>query len=348
MQNIMKYFKGSFLFTAIAIILCYMAAGIPGAIMAMILGVLETSLSVDNAVVNSKILKNMDEVWKRRFLTWGMLIAVFGMRIVFPILIVWATSSMGLIESVVLPFKDPVQYAATLTAAHISIAGFGGTFLLMVFLSFFLDGDKEEHWIPGFEHGLAWFSVKTNSIFVSLAVLTTFTAAIVYYASTHITNPVDVHTFLMTSMYGAVTYIGVQLFGELFEAPEAGVTIAKTGFAGFLYLEILDASFSFDGVIGAFAVTNNIIIIALGLGIGAMFVRSLTIMMVDKDTLGTFKYLEHGAFWSIGVLAACMFVGTFHHVSEIFTGLSAAAILALAMLHSIHENRKAARVTVTA
>ena len=343
-KSIMSYFKGSFAFTAAAVVICYFLGGVPAAVIAMILGVLETSLSVDNAVVNAKILKDMDAIWKKRFLTWGMVIAVFGMRIVFPILIVWLTSPMSFMESLVLPFKDAKMYAEAVTAAHISIAGFGGTFLLMVFLSFFMDGDKEEHWVPGFEKGLAWFSIKKDnpSIILNLSYLAVFAAFIVGGIAMFLHNPAEHTQFVHSAFWGGVTYVAVQLLGEFFEEPDAGVSAAKAGLASFMYLEVLDASFSFDGVIGAFALSNNIIIIALGLGIGAMFVRSLTILMVDKDTLGQFKYLEHGAFWSIGVLAACMFIGTFQHITEVVVGLSAAAILAAAIVHSVIEQKREA------
>lgn len=339
-KSIWSYFTGSAAFTFAAVAICYMVGGLPAATIALILGVLEVSLSVDNAVVNAAVLKDMDAVWKKRFLTWGMVIAVFGMRIVFPILIVWTTSAMGFTESVMLPFQDANKYAAAVTAAHVSIAGFGGTFLLMVFLSFFMDGDKEEHWIPGFEKGLAIFSVDSESIVKQLFTLSVYTGGIVSAFAWFIDDRAVQHTFLTAAFWGLVTYIGVQLLGAYFESRNAAVGVAKTGFGAFMYLEILDASFSFDGVIGAFALSNNIIIIALGLGIGAMFVRSLTIVMVDKDTLGTFKYLEHGAFWSIGVLAACMFTGTFVHIPEVAVGLSAAAILVIAVIHSMIENKR--------
>ena len=116
-------------------------------------------------------------------------------------------------------------------------------------------------------------------------------------------------------------------------------TAVKSGLAGFLYLETLDASFSFDGVIGAFAITHDIIIIAIGLGVGAMFVRSMTLMLVDKGTLGEFRYLEHGAFYAIGALSALMYIGTLMEVSEIITGLIGAGFIVLALYSSIRYNK---------
>jgi hypothetical protein len=111
----------------------------------------------------------------------------------------------------------------------------------------------------------------------------------------------------------------------------------------FIYLNVLDATFSFDGVVGAFAVSNSIILIGLGLGIGSMFVRSMTIHMVEKDTLGGLPYLEHGAFWSIGVLTAMMFAGTVVDIPEVVSGLSAAIILGIAVVHSLIANKAEAK-----
>ncbi len=114
----------------------------------------------------------------------------------------------------------------------------------------------------------------------------------------------------------------------------------KAGFFLFLYLEVLDASFSFDGVIGAFAITSDPIIIALGLGlIGAMFVRSITIYLVRKGTLSEYVFLEHGAHWAIGALALILMVSIGVHVNEIVTGLIGVAFIGAAVISSIRRNR---------
>ena len=112
-------------------------------------------------------------------------------------------------------------------------------------------------------------------------------------------------------------------------------TIVKGGIGGFLYLEVLDASFSFDGVIGAFAITSDVVIIMLGLAIGAMFVRSMTIYLVDKGTLDEFIYLEHGAHYAIGALAIIMLLSMKFHVPELVTGLIGIAFIGLAILGSL-------------
>ena len=114
--------------------------------------------------------------------------------------------------------------------------------------------------------------------------------------------------------------------------------VVKNGLVGFIYLEVLDASFSFDGVIGAFAITGNLILIMIGLGIGAMFVRSLTIWMVEKGVLNEYKYLEHGAHYAIGVLAIIMLLKIFMHIEEVLTGTLGLGLLVVAFLHSRYEN----------
>ena len=117
--------------------------------------------------------------------------------------------------------------------------------------------------------------------------------------------------------------------------------VVRSGAAAFLYLEVLDASFSFDGVIGAFALSNNIFIIAMGLGIGAMFVRSMTVMLVDKGTLAQYRFLEHGAFWAIIALAIIMLVSAIPgaHIPETITGLIGAVLIGTAFWWSVRHNR---------
>jgi hypothetical protein len=116
--------------------------------------------------------------------------------------------------------------------------------------------------------------------------------------------------------------------------------MARSGAASFLYLEVLDASFSFDGVIGAFALSNNLFVIAIGLGVGAMFVRSLTILLVEQETLPSYRYLEHGAFYAIIALAVIMFLNAVIHISEVLTGLIGGGFIVAAFLDSIRYNRR--------
>lgn len=350
MQNTLKYFTGSFVFTVVVSALAFIfLGGWPALLTTLLLAVLEVSLSFDNAVVNATVIKDMDEKWRHRFITWGMAIAVFGMRMVFPLLIVAIIADINMLEALNLAMFKPDDYATALTSAHLQVAGFGGAFLMMVFWKFFVDEEKDHHWVAIIEKPLAAIG-KIEAVQVALTLAAMFAITKFLPAEEHL-------SFWMSGLAGIVTYIIADGFGALMESTEesmvshsnGAVVVAKSGLAMFMYLEILDASFSFDGVIGAFALTNNIFIIAAGLGIGAMFVRSLTIMLVDKGTLDEFAYLEHSAFWAIGVLAATMFIGTFMHIPEAVVGLSSAGIIALGLIHSIYakkqEEAEAAEVT---
>jgi hypothetical protein len=301
----------------------------------MVLGVLETSLSFDNAVVNATVLRDMTPAWRRRFLTWGILIAVFGMRIVFPLLIVAVAAKLGPIEAVSLAATDPLRYEEIIRGAHTGIAGFGGAFLAMVGLTFFLDEEKEVHWIGMIERPFAGQS-RISGLAIGIVLLT-------LYGIGRLLEPADAMTFLVSGIFGLLTYIAVDIFNGLVEGEGGGegaaVSAARAGLGGFLYLEVLDASFSFDGVIGAFALSNNLFIIALGLGIGAMFVRSMTVMLVDKGTLTEYRFLEHGAFYAIIALAAIMLLSARFHIPETITGLIGAVLIGFAFWASVRSNR---------
>jgi hypothetical protein len=149
-------------------------------------------------------------------------------------------------------------------------------------------------------------------------------------------------TFLVSGLWGVVTYVAVDGIGAFLQSPDETkeLDLNKASMGMFLYLEVLDASFSFDGVVGAFAVTNNLFIIMIGLGVGAMFVRSLTILLVDKGTLAHYRYLEHGAFYAIGSLALIMFSNTVIHINETITGVIGAVLIALSIMSSVMYNKK--------
>ena len=349
MQSIMKYFHSSIIFTVVVCALVFFFLGGTAALFTtLLLGVLEVSLSFDNAVVNATVIKDMDDKWRHRFITWGMAIAVFGMRMVFPLAIVAIIANIGPIDALNMALFKPEDYAKTLTSAHLEVAAFGGAFLAMVFWKFFVDEEKDNHWIGFIEKPMAAIG-KIEAVQVALTIASMYAVTKFLPAEEHL-------SFWLSGLAGIVTYIIADGFGALMESTEeemvghgdGAAAMAKSGFAMFMYLEILDASFSFDGVIGAFALTNNIFIIAAGLGIGAMFVRSLTLMLVDKGTLDEFAYLEHSAFWAIGVLAATMFIGTFMHIPEAIVGLSSAAIIGLGVVHSIYAKKQEAGQEVEA
>ncbi|SPU27407.1 integral membrane protein, YkoY family [Candidatus Bartonella washoeensis] len=137
-----------------------------------------------------------------------------------------------------------------------------------------------------------------------------------------------------------MTFISVEAVGSLLDAPKTTLTpVAKGGAGAFLYLEVLDASFSFDGVVGAFAFSHNLFIIAIGLGIGAFYVRSMTIMLVEAGTLLHYRYLEHGAFYAILVLAVIMYLQTIISVPEVLTGLMGVCIIGMAFYSSLRFKR---------
>lgn len=339
----MAHFRFSIFFTIVCMFLAawwgFHGGGIAGLLTALaitaILAVMEVSLSFDNAVVNASVLKHWDEFWKTLFLTVGILIAVFGMRLLFPLVIVGVTADMGMMEVAQLALNDPKEYSAKLMAHHAEIAAFGGMFLMLVFLSFLLDDSKDVHWFHWLEVRLAKLG-KVDSVAIFVAMLALLIAVGLLPNS-------EQFAVLIAGVWGIVTYVGVSVIGGLLEGeevegednPEITKAIQRGGIGGFLYLEVLDASFSFDGVIGAFAITSDVVIIMLGLAIGAMFVRSMTIYLVDKGTLDAYIYLEHGAHYAIGALAVIMLISMQFHVPELVTGLIGVAFIVWAVFASI-------------
>lgn len=324
----MKHFRFSFLVAILCIVLAYLWAGIYGALIAAILGVLEVSLSFDNAVVNASILKRMDEKWQQYFLTWGILVAVFGMRLLFPIVIVAMATGLGFVDVTDMALNDAEMYAQHLLASHLQISAFGGMFLLMVFFSFIFNEEKELHWLGAAEEKLSsWGKLGSIEIMIALIIL---------FIAQGILPEADRLDALVAGMFGVILFVAVDSLAALFEEGEAvsGV-IKKAGMMSFLYLEVLDASFSFDGVIGAFAITQDVVIIMLGLAMGAMFVRSLTVYLVRQGTLDEYVFLEHGAHYAIGTLAAIMLISMNIHVPEVITGLAGAVLIGLSVYSSI-------------
>jgi hypothetical protein len=315
----------------------YHLAGINGiwasVSIAAILGVMEVSLSFDNAVVNASILKEMDEKWREIFLTVGILVAVFGMRLLFPILIVAVATGQGMIEVFQMALNQPAIYAEHLHNSHTAIAAFGGTFLFMVFLSFLFDEGREHHWLGIIEEKLAQLGkIESIGIMVTLFVLMILQKYLPLPAEQSM-------TMLLAGIAGLMLYVIVDSLGSFFDTEEEEAAIAsvakRNGVMGFIYLEILDASFSFDGVIGAFAITRDVVIIMLGLAIGAMFIRSLTVYLVRKGVLDEYIYIEHGAHYAIGVLALIMFYTIYREVPELFTGLVGVAFIAASLVSSV-------------
>ncbi|MEU5992675.1 DUF475 domain-containing protein [Spirillospora sp. NPDC047418] len=353
---ILRTFGWSFGITALGLLAAFFYDGPTGLALVAVLAILEISLSFDNAVVNAKVLDRMSPFWQKIFLTVGIAIAVFGMRLVFPLLIVGITAKLGPVEAFDLALNDQHRYHELMNGAYPMIAAFGGMFLMMLFLNFVFE-ERAEKWLPWLERPLARIG-KLDQLAVvvaggSLALVAWLTAE-------------DPGNVMIAGVLGMVTYILVNGLGELFseasgddEEDEDGdgeeraaapaksgpsslaLATGKAGFFLFLYLEVLDASFSFDGVIGAFAISTDPIVIALGLGIGAMYIRSLTVFLVRKGTLHEYVYLEHGAHWAIGALATCMLISIGHHVPEWITGGLGAGLIIAAFVSSIVRNRGA-------
>lgn len=320
----MKYFYSSFILTILGLVAAYFLGGFVAVYICILLIILEVSLSFDNAVVNARILRHMSQVWQRRFIIYGIPIAVFGMRFLFPILIVSIAADMGMLQTLNLALNNPDEYHHALHSNKNQIYIFGGGFLLMVFLSFFFE-EKETKWIRLLEdnHLIKTLS-KSQNITLFIAILTGIILIMLTQNS----------TYAIAYFSAIVLHLGLGMFDEIFST--SGI---KSGIMGFLYLEVLDASFSFDGVIGAFAMSQDIFIIMIGLGIGAMFVRSLTIYMVRKKILESFIYLEHGAHYAILALAVIMFIKIFYEVSEIITGTASMLFIALALIHSVLKRK---------
>ncbi|RYG29393.1 MAG: DUF475 domain-containing protein, partial [Burkholderiales bacterium] len=338
----MQHFKGSIAFTLVALALAglngyvqqhALAAVASAVFIAAVLGVMETSLSLDNAVVNATVLRDMDEKWVKRFLTWGIAIAVFGMRVVFPLVIVAIAAQVTPWEAVRIALFNHERYQSIVTGAHIGISGFGGAFLALVGLSFFFDQDREHLWISFIEKPLAAFARIPYAQYIATLLVVGALSLFVEHG--------EQKTFLLAAAAGIATYFGVEWLGEKMGAEDASGKIVRTGAASFVYLEFLDASFSFDGVIGAFAITNDIVQIALGLGIGAMFVRSMTVALVHGGTLGEYRFLEAGAFYAIIALAAIMLLSTVGvETPEVVTGLVGAAFIGASFWASARHRRR--------
>ncbi|WP_404815610.1 DUF475 domain-containing protein [Streptomyces thermolineatus] len=361
---LLRTFGWSFAVTVLGLAFAFWAWGWQGFAIVAILSVLEISLSFDNAVVNASVLKKMNAFWQKIFLTIGILIAVFGMRLVFPVVIVAVTAQLGPIEAVQLAIDDKARYEELVTAAHPAIASFGGMFLLMIFLDFIFE-EREHKWLAWLERPLAKLG-RLDVLSIVIALVTLLVAATT--VATNVPGSGDKSgTVLLSGVAGLLTYLVVGGLSDFFEGrleedeaaadeaaekqaaeaaktgrkPQSAVGLAgKAAFFLFLYLEVLDASFSFDGVIGAFAITNDIFEMALGLGIGAMYVRSLTVYLVRQGTLDDYVYLEHGAHYAIGALAVLLLVSIQFHINEVITGLIGVLLIGASFWSSVVRNRR--------
>ncbi len=342
----LEYFLGSYLVTIVGIIGAYFwgnhvepGSGWAAVFIVIVLAILETSLSFDNAVVNAMKLEKMSDKWRHRFLTWGIAIAVFGMRFLFPVLVVAIFAKLDMLTVTKIALTDSQQYAGYLHATHAPIVTFGGMFLVLLFLNYFFNHEKEVHWIKCIEKPLAHMD-HIRGIEIILALLMLIGVQSFIPAESKV-------SVILSGIAGIITFLaidGVSNFLEKHEEMRAAQAVSQgaksAGLISFIYLELIDASFSLDGVLGAFALSNDVLIITIGLAIGAMFVRSLTIMLVEKKTLAKFLYLEHGAHWAIGALAIIMLISTVKEIPEVVTGLIGLFFIVTALISSIVHNKK--------
>ena len=342
----LEYFLGSYIVTIAGLVCAYFwgehvhsGTGLTCVFIAIVLSILEVSLSFDNAVVNAMKLEKMSHEWRHRFLTWGIVIAVFGMRFLFPILVVSIFANLRMKEVVNIALTNVDKYAYYLHQTHAPIVTFGGMFLIMLFLNYFFNHEKNVHWIKPIENWLSHLDhLKGIEIIISLLML---------IATQNVVPDEQKVPVLLSGISGIITYLAIDGFTHYLEKHEemralqcAAKGAGCTGLISFIYLELIDASFSLDGVLGAFALSKDIIIITIGLAIGAMFVRSLTIMLVEKKTLKQFLYLEHGAHWAIGALACLMLISTVKEIPEIVTGGIGLGFIVSAFISSIVHNKK--------
>lgn len=319
--------------TSLIVIITAAIKGGPGAVIPILmLAVIEITFSFENAVINSEVLSKMSRLWQTLFLTVGIAIAVFGVRLVLPIVMVSVTSGQSIPVVWDSALNHPEVYAEELHEAYPLIAAFGGVFLLMIGLRFF--GEKRElKWLNSVETPLGAFDQPWWVAIVG---------AIGAIGMLHL---LDAHEWNITiaATLGAVAFIVIKGLSELLmRGAEHGMTKGHAALFAFIYLEVLDATFSFDGVIGAFAITQKIFLIAAGLGIGALFVRSMTVHLLRRGTLSHFRFLIHGAHYAILALAVVLLLSVKIEVPEVITGLVGITFISAAILTSHWHNQQEA------
>ncbi len=336
----LRIFFVSALITIASLVLVYIYLGPAAAFVTLMLMIIEITFSFDNAIINARVLATMSPFWQKMFITVGMLIAVFGMRVIFPIVIVMLAAGLSWSGVVDLALYNPDRYAEVLHGAHPSIASFGGMFLLMLTLHFFFDNSRVVHWLAPIERPMQVVGRKWLHGVVCTFILIVLT----FLPFNHHPNET-----LIAGLAGIITYAVIHGASEIFtkhrelSARKKGVgkmvqAAGMAGFISFIYLEVLDASFSFDGVIGAFAVTKDVILIAIGLGVGALWVRSLTLYLVHHKVLEVYRYLEHGAHYVIGILAITLLIGLFIEIPEAVAGLIGIIVIGVSIANSVTYN----------
>ena len=288
----------------------------------------ETITSIDNAIINAEVLSTMSERAKRWFLIWGLMFAVFVIRGLLPWLIVWfSTPSLGPVGALTATFSsDPLVIAAIEQSAPILFIG-GGTFLIFLFFHW-LFLENKNFGLRG-EH---YFSTKGVWFFATVSILL---AGIVWFALGK--NPL----MGFGAVIGSTGFFIVHGFRQNAEQAEHRMLHSESmsDISKIFYLEVIDATFSIDGVIGAFAFTMAVPLILIGNGIGAFVVRELTLRNVD--TIKKYRYLKNGAMYSIFFLGIIMILDSFGvHIPFWVSPLITFGVVGFFFVKSIREMPK--------
>ena len=318
----------SIFITIAALIVAFLYGGLAAALTTLFLIAVEMAISFDNAIVNAKVLTKLSRFWQQIFLTIGIFIAIFVVRFILPIVIVMLTANLSFGDVFNLALNDTEKYGEKLNEAHTIIAGFGGSFLLALSVYFLLEKDRKVFWIKSIEKPLQKFSGHAWLPPVIVISIILLMSVFVHH---------DTADFIRAGIFGTLLYTFIKAildFAERFAPSGKKHITGFPAFLGFMYLELLDASFSLDGVLGAFAITKQVLLIALGLGVGAFWVRSFTIMMVRRGTLTVYKYLDHGAHYAILILSLSLLIGAIVKVPSALIGISCIGVILISFLAS--------------
>ena len=286
----------------------------------------ETVNSVDNAIINAHVLSTMGEKWRKRFLFVGILTSVFLVRFILPIILVWMIApGISLADIARMYGGDSSLATEAIEAGKPLILSFAGIFLLLLYFHW-LFMEKKMHLFYHEkllkEHHKVWFFAVAAIILVVL----------MYFARS---NP----NMMLFTAVGSASFFIVYGFKETAAREEEKLVKGNTSdVSKFVYLEILDATFSFDGVIGAFAITTNLLWITIGLGIGALVVRELTIRGIN--TVGKYKFLKNGAMTAIGLLGAFMTVESFGLDLPVYVPTLITAAIIVYAFYASHKHLK--------
>jgi hypothetical protein len=332
-----RHYSGAAVISFIAIGAVFAGLGWAAMLVAITLSALEITFSFDNAVINAKILSRMSPAWRTAFMTVGVAIAVVGVRLVLPLLLVSTTAALPVATVLKLAFEQPEVYAQKVQAVEPVISAFGGMFLLLTFLRFILDATREVRWLESIERPLAKAGQLTQ--------LPVIAAIVILLIATKLLGGAESGAVLFAGSLGIAIELAVTALIRLFERSYKHVGRGnrhhfKVGLLSFIYLEVMDASFSLDSVIGAFAVTNMLVLIAVGLGIGALWMRALTTHLVEHKALLKYRYLEHGAHYAIGALATILLIGIRFEMPQVISGTVGLLIIGAALFDSWRFNAR--------